>query len=296
MMQLLAEHPLAGSLIMSAAMAMACSILSVLVVLRRWAFVGEGIAHAGFGGAGTAWMLSLAFPTVGLFSHHAGIFAVAVLFCLVVGLAIGYVTRHELIRSDSAIGIFLVASLAWGFIANGIYMQMRNGVSPPDWPEYMRGGLGELPPQYVIAAVLLCVAVLVIMFAMGREIIYYSFDPVLAQVSGVRVGAIHHLLILLVTLTILIGMRMMGSLLVAALLVLPGATALLLSRNLKKVLALSFGIALIGSLAGPLLNAHWRFLPAGPAIVIVLVIEFVLVYFVGRPLLSYAWRSNGLSR
>ena len=73
------------ALLTAGAMGTACAVLSVIIVLRRWAFIGEGIAHAGFGGIGTGWLLSLAFP---LFAHTSAVYAVAVLFCLVVSLCI----------------------------------------------------------------------------------------------------------------------------------------------------------------------------------------------------------------
>src|SRR4029450_11740027 len=105
------------ALVTACALAAACAVLSVLVVLRRWAFIGEGIAHAGFGGAGTAWALSLLFPAAAWLHHSAAIQAIAVLFFLAVALAIGFVPRHGDVDVNTAIGIFLVASLAWGFVA-----------------------------------------------------------------------------------------------------------------------------------------------------------------------------------
>jgi ABC-type Mn2+/Zn2+ transport system permease subunit len=121
-----------------------------------------------------------------------------------------------------------------------------------------------------------------------KEILYYAFDPQMAQVSGVRVGMIHYLLMLLLAMTIVVGMRIAGNVLVTALLVLPGATALLLSRRLKVVMGISIGVGLIGSVGGLVVNhALWPFLPSGPAIVLVLFVEFVV---------AYASRSKGLSR
>src|SRR3954468_10901208 len=93
------------------AIACACALLSVAVVLRRWAFIGEGIGHAGFGGAGTAWLLALLFPAL---DQSWFVFAVVVAFCLATSLAIGRLSRSSRVSADAAIGIFLVASLAWG--------------------------------------------------------------------------------------------------------------------------------------------------------------------------------------
>jgi ABC-type Mn2+/Zn2+ transport system permease subunit len=266
------------AILTAAAMGVACAVLSVFVVLRRWAFIGEGIAHAGFGGAGTAWLLALLFPSATFLVHPAGVFAVAVVFCLLTALAIGWVSRQERVRVDTAIGIFLVTSLAWGFIASRIYTTVHTGHTPPDWDAYLWGHLRLMPPAFTVAVVIVCAAVLSVVTMLKKEIVYYCFDPALAEVSGVRVGFVHYLLIVLVTLTIVLGMRMMGSVLVTALLVLPGATGLLVSRQMKVVMAVAVGVGLVGTIAGPLINERWRFIPEGPAIVMVMVLLFSIAY------------------
>jgi len=89
---------------------------------------------------------------------------------------------------------------------------------------------------------------------------------------------VHYLLMLLLALVIVIGVRVAGSVLVTALLVLPGATALLVSQRLKSVMSISVLTGLIGAIGGLLINAQWRFLPVGPSIVLILVIEFAIAY------------------
>ncbi|MGA2496331.1 MAG: metal ABC transporter permease, partial [Tepidisphaeraceae bacterium] len=125
------------SLVALLAMSIACALLSVIVVLRGWAFIGEGIAHAGFGGAGTAWILSLLLPSVALFHAEAGIYLTSIVFCLIIAIGIGTFTRRGLVHADAVIGIFLVLSLAWGALAQAIYMQRTSGRSPPDFFTYL---------------------------------------------------------------------------------------------------------------------------------------------------------------
>ena len=268
------------ALLTAGAMGTACAVLSVIVVLRRWAFIGEGIAHAGFGGIGTGWLLSLAFP---LFAHPGAVYAVAVLFCLGMSLCIGYVTREhgsaEAFGDDSAIGIFLVASLAWGFVALAIYNRHRPPADAEMWEKYLLGTISYVSTDTMLASVALSAAVVFAVASLFKEILYYAFDPLMAQVSGVRVAVLHYVLMLLMAMTIVVGMRIAGSLLVTALLVLPGATALMLSRRLQWVMTISVLIGLSGSLGGLALNhSVWPFLPSGPAIVLVLFAEFVIAY------------------
>jgi manganese/iron transport system permease protein len=273
-------NPLLISLITAAAIGLACAMLSVFVVLRRWAFIGEGIAHASFGGAGTAWILSLILPGVALFHHEVGIYSIAAVFCLTVALAIGALTRRDHVYSDTAIGIFLVASVAWGFVGFGAYVQLRNTM-PPSFGDYLLGQ-PSLRSAEMLGAVLMCGTVLTVIGMMRKEILWFCFDAQMAEVSGVRVGIIHYLMILLVTSTILLGMRLMGSLLVAALLVLPGAIGLQISRKMSVVIGAAVATGLIGALAGPLINHQWNFIKEGPAIVLVLVLEFAGAYVWGK--------------
>src|SRR6266511_6132140 len=94
------------------ALGVACAVLSVFVVARRWAFIGEGISHSGFGGAGLAWLIMLALPATA--ERGWVLYLAVVIFCLGTALAIGYLSRGNRVTGDAAIGIFLVASLAFG--------------------------------------------------------------------------------------------------------------------------------------------------------------------------------------
>jgi ABC-type Mn2+/Zn2+ transport system permease subunit len=266
-----------NALITATAMAVACALLSVLVVLRRWAFIGEGVSHAGFGGVGTAWLLSLAIPALG---SESAAYSVAVVFCVAMALAIGWVSRRDLLHADAAIGIVLVASLAWGVVALSLYNHAKPGGAPAStgWEFYLLGEIGAVSRQSMISGVCISAAVVVIMLALGKEILSYGMDPDLAEVSGVRTAFIHYLLMTMVALVIVVGMRLVGYLLVTALLVLPGATALVLTQRLGRVIAVAVIVSLIGTIGGLAMRARWSFLNTGPAMVLLLFGEFVLAY------------------
>ena len=263
-----------ASHITAASLGIACAVLSVFVVTRRWAFMGEGIAHSGFGGAGTAWLLAILFPAL---AQPWVPYIAVVLFCVGTALAIGWLSRNERVNSDTAIGIFLVASLAWGFLGQQAYVA-HYGMMPAEFENLLFGQMQTLSWRYVWATVWLCLAVVVVVGLLWKEIVYYSLDPAMAEVSGVRAGFIHYLLMLLLATTIILAVRVAGSVLATALLVLPGATALLLARRLGAVMAVSVLIGLAGSLAGPILHSHWRPVPQGPGIVLTLFVLFILAY------------------
>src|SRR5437764_8307051 len=96
-----ASSAMLSSVLTGCSMAVACAVLSVFVVSRRWALIGEGISHSGLGGAGTVWLLMLAFPA---FEHHPWlVYLGVVLFCLCTAVLIGYFTRSGKINSDAVI-------------------------------------------------------------------------------------------------------------------------------------------------------------------------------------------------
>jgi len=252
-------------------------VLSIFVVLRRWAFIGEGIGHSGLGGAGTAWVLALLFPAL----DSPGVtYAFVVLFCLLTALGIGAVARSRRVNADAAIGIFLVASLAWGFLAQQVYFQARH-TNPYDFNTYLFGQVRGFGTEFALASVALSAAVLLVVGVLWPQIVAYCFDPLTAQTSGARAALVHYLLMLLLGLVIVIGVRVAGSVLVTALLVLPGTTALALARRMRGVVACAVAVALVGAVGGLLVNAKWSFLPVGPSIVLILFAQFLIAQAIG---------------
>src|SRR5215218_5465713 len=153
--------PGAASLLATTSLAVACACLSVFVVARRWAFIGEGISHSGFGGAGVAWLIMLAAPAM---TDQPWLpYATAAVFCVATALAIGWLSRGERISSDTAIGIFLVASLAFGFLAEQIFRQVR-GVEPYGFTDYLFGRMQGVTGTYALAALFVSGAVVVTLY------------------------------------------------------------------------------------------------------------------------------------
>ena len=267
------------ALLASIALSIACAGLSVFVVSRHWAFIGEGISHSAFGGAGTAWMLALLFPRL---QNGAFIELCVVLFCVLTGAAIGFLSDQKRTSSDAAIGIFMVASLAWGFLAADIFRAVRHGTEPMGFSDFLFGQMSWMSSNYAVTVIALSAAVIIVLIAFGKEILYVSFDPEMARVSGIQAGLIHYILMLLVTLTIVLGIRIAGSVLITALLVLPAATALLLSQQLRSVFVIAIITAMLGTTVGVILHLGYRMVPAGPAIVLSMFAEFLVCFAASR--------------
>jgi ABC-type Mn2+/Zn2+ transport system permease subunit len=272
-------------LIATSAMAVACAVLSVFVVARRWAFIGEGISHSGFGGAGAAWLIMLIFPALAAMQWMP--YVAIVVFCIATALAIGYMSRSNRVAGDAAIGIFLVASLAFGFLAQRIFLHVR-GTNPSEFEQLLFGVVNVIDPPRAIATVLVSAAVIVTIAGLGKEMLSYCFDPQMAQASGVRVGLIHYLLMILIAVTVIVGMPIIGSPLVTALLVLPAVTATQLTQRLRQVFVIAIATAMIAVVAGVIVHARWTFIPIGPAVVLALFLLFIGSYIAGhaRPVVA----------
>lgn len=291
---LLIHYPLfRHALLAAVAVGSVCSILSVIVVLKRMAFIGEGIAHSGFGGVGTAVFLGLAVTG----SHSWAYDLIVMAFCIATALLIGALTRHRHVEPDSAIGILLVAAMAWGVLM----VNLRRNLQAHDW--YIRWfGQPHAPPSIesllfgsilnvsradALIALVAAGLILLVFFALFKEIVFYTFDETVSRVYGVPARLIHYLLLVLLALAIVITVRLAGIILVSALIIIPGSTALLLSRRLHRVLLLAWIVGVAGSAGGLILSLELGNVSTGPCIVLVLCACFAL---------ALLWQRRGLRR
>jgi len=253
----------------------ACAVLSGFVVARRWAFVGEGIGHSGFGGAGTAWLLACAFP---LLDDPNIPYIFVVVFALAAAAGIAYLSRpgsrFGALSGDAAVGVFLVGSVAWGFVGQRVYVYVRQ-VEPAGFTSLFFGEPAVVSPQYAFSSVMVAAAVVIAVFSLRKEMLAYCIDPMLAHTSGVRSAFIHYLLVGLIALVIVIGVNVVGTLLVTALLILPGVTAGKITTTLRAHTAVCVAVAIIGALGGSLIHLKLPFFPTGPAVVLIMIALFL---------------------
>jgi manganese transport system permease protein len=260
---------LLNALLSSTAVATACAMLSVFVVARRWAFLGEGVGHSGFGGAGIAWMLACLFPALAGDQFMWVPYAGSILMPIIAAIGMGMLSRRGQLSGDVSTGIFLVACVAIGFVGQRAYESTYNR-QPVGFDSIFWGEPTTLSNQYVIAAVLMSAAVIMVVVLLKKELLAYSLDPTLAETSGVRVGFIHYLLVLMIAIVVIIGVRLLGILLISAMLILPGATASLLTQRYARVQLLAILTALLGAWGGLAIGLTAPIIPMGPAIVLVM--------------------------
>ena len=235
------------------------SMLSGFVVLKRLAFAGSGIAHAAFGGVALALLLGL--PPL----------PVAVLFSLGLALLVENLSQRGGLPEDSAIGIFFAASMAVGVLL----LSFRRAYNI-DLFSLLFGNLLALSAAdlWLLAGLAAVVAVLV--WRYSGDMIAVAFDEDLAAAGGLPVQGLNRLLLILLTLAIILSMKAVGVVLVSALLVLPGATALEMAYSLRSFLLLSLLFGTLATVAG-LSVSYALNLASGAAIVIAGTLLFLAV-------------------
>ena len=236
----------------------ACAFLSVFVVLRRMAFISQGVSHAAFGGVAMSVFLGL--PPV----SGAVVFAVATAF------AVGSVSRRRRVAEDSTIGMFLAVTMAVGVI----FLGLKQG-STGNLFGYLFGSILSILPSDLPAILLVTGTVFLLLLAFVKELYFYVFDEDMARAAGIPVDFLYFGLLTLLALTIVASIKMVGVILVTALLVIPGATARLLTSNIVALIALSVTVGVVSVLAG-LTGAYVLDLSPGASIVLVLFVLFLV--------------------
>lgn len=240
--------------------ALACSVISFFVVVRRLAFMGMGISHAAFGGV-----------AIGLAAGVDPVLAAGG-FCTLVALGIGWLSRRGRMHEDTTIGILFTVSMALGVVVVGLAHQYNL-----DLMSYLFGSILALSWNDVIAAGVLAALALVFVVFFFKELLFIAFDEETATASGLPVRLTYYGLMVTMALTIVVSIKLVGIILVSALLVIPGATGLQLSRNYRGVLVGSV-LSGLASMALGLYLSYRADIPSGATIVMVMFVFFLAAF------------------
>jgi zinc transport system permease protein len=253
-----------------------CSLISVYVVLRRMALISEGVSHAAFGGISVALLIGYWIPSL---DGPVGWELVAGLFCFATALLIGYVTRKKRVSEDSAIGIFLVTSVALGQVVLRA-RKLLGGAPPPNVESLLFGDFLNVNGTDVTIVAIVLLAISVTIFMLFHQFLYTTLDEEMARINGVNTRLINLLLLLMISVVIVVCVRMVGSLIITALMIIPGATANMISRRFGGVLLGSLLIGILGSSSATALALVSPFdqFATGPLIVLTLFLIFAVVW------------------
>jgi manganese/iron transport system permease protein/iron/zinc/copper transport system permease protein len=239
-----------------------CGLLGVFVVLRGMSYIGHGLSHAVFGGAAASAVIGINF------------FIGAGIWGIISGVLIARVARRRVLGADAAIGVVTTASFALGLALMNRYGQASKSIEA-----VLFGSVLGVKVSDIIAVSLVAVFALAVIVVWYRKLLFSTFDPDVAQVSGVNVSVVEVVLLSLLSLTILVTMRVIGTLLISALLVIPAAAARMTTNSFSKLLWISPLIGAVTCFFGMNLSYHLD-TSASATIILLDALVFIVVYTV----------------
>ncbi len=240
-----------NALLASVLISIACGVVGTLVVVNRMVFISGGIAHASYGGIGLAVYLGIP-PLAG-----------ASVFALFVSVLIGILTFRNRHRVDTVIGALWAAGMSFGIIL----LDISSGYHA-DLMSYLFGSILTIPRSDLWGMLFLDISVLLFTAVFYRQILALSFDPEFATVRGVKVALLQFLMLGLTALTVVLTMRLVGLILVIALLTIPVSVCEELANSLGKVMAYSFLGSMFTIISGLLVSYIYN-LTSGASIILV---------------------------
>ena len=239
-----------------------CGLLGVFVVLRGMSYIGHGLSHAVFGGAAASAVIGINF------------FIGAGIWGIISGVLIARVVRRRVLGADAAIGVVTTASFALGLALMNRYGQASKSIEA-----VLFGSVLGVKVSDIIAVSLVAVFALAVIVVWYRKMLFSTFDPDVAQVSGVNVSVVEVVLLSLLSLTILVTMRVIGTLLISALLVIPAAAARMTTNSFSRLLWISPLIGAVTCFFGMNLSYHLD-TSASATIILLDALVFIVVYAV----------------
>lgn len=250
---------IAGSFI-----AFICSLLGLFLVLKRFALIGDGIAHVGF-----------AAVALGLFLHQSPL-VFLVLLVAVASLLILELAERGKVFSDTSIGIVSSSSVAVGVML----ASLAKGFNA-DLFSYLFGNILAVSASEVRMAVTLSLIVLILVAIAYHDLFAIAFDDELAKASGVRTRLINRLLVVMTAITVVLGIRLVGTMLVSSLIILPASTALQLVKGFRAAIFYAAFVA-VGSVWAGIFLSYILDLPTGATIVLLNLAAFLSALFLSR--------------
>lgn len=247
---------LVGSLV-----ALCSALLGVSLVLKRYSMIGDGLSHVGFG--------ALAVAT----AVNAAPLSVAIPIVVLAAILLLRIRSNTRIKGDAATAMISTGALAVGVMV----ISMTTGMNT-DVYNYMFGSILAMSAQDVKLSLILCAVVLILYVFFYQKIFAVTFDETFALATGVRANLYNTMIAVLTAVTIVLGMRMMGALLVSSLIIFPALTSMRLCKTFKSVI-ISAGVLSVICLVIGLILSYFCAAPAGASVVLVNLTAF-LVYSV----------------
>ena len=239
------------ALIAGIAVGLICSFMGTFLVLRRYSLFGDGIANVAFGGI-----------SVGLF---LGVFPLWTAFIVSIfgGLGLQKLRQSTKISGDSAVAVVLVSGLAVGVI-----LVSSSGGFSVDLFSFLFGSILLISQEDTIMILALSAGIIATLTIMQKQFLHLTFNEEQAKLAGMRTTLLNYAFVVLASITVVTSMRLVGILLISALIVIPNITAMQFGKGFKKTVFISMSISVISVVSGILLSYSLNVAPSGTIVVI----------------------------
>lgn len=233
-------------------------IISVFIVLRRVSFLGSGISHAAFGGVSIGFLIGI------------NPLFIALVYSIIVAFGIEQISSKGRLAEDTAIGIFFSSSMALGVVLIGLSPSYN-----VDLFGYLFGSILAITDKDALIATFTTLILMVVISLIIKELYFITFNEELAFVSGIKVRPIKSIFLLNMAVAIVVGIKLVGIILISALLVIPGATAQILTKQFYKMIIASCLISMFSTIAGIIVSYKFNLAPGGTIVILLATIFFV---------------------
>ena len=259
-LQMLSYPFLTRAIVVDTLVSLCASLLGVSLVLKRYSMIGDGLSHVGFG--------ALAIAT----AANAAPLAVAIPIVVAAAFLLLRLSENSKIKGDAAIALISTGALAIGVMA----ISLSNGTNI-DVYNYMFGSILAMSRGDVRLSVVLAAAVLTLYVIFYHKIFAITFDENFARATGVKAGWYNMLIALLTAITIVLGMRLMGTLLISSLVIFPALTSMRILKSFRSVVICSAVLSVLCFLIGIFFSYIWS-TPTGASIVCVNIAAFFVFW------------------
>lgn len=251
MAELLSYEFMRNALMAGVLVSLASGIIGTLVVLKRMVFISGGVAHTAYGGVGLAFYLGVN-PILG-----------AVAFSLGASFLMGYVQRKTRQRQDTLIGVMWAIGMAIGIV----FADMTPGYKA-DLMSYLFGSILAVTNLDLLLMLVVDLLVLVFVILFYKELQATAFDETFARVRNLPVDTLYVILIAMIGLAVVMLMRVVGLIMIIALLTVPAAIGAMYLKNMKHIMWLASGLSLVFTIGGLLISYTFN-LSSGATIILV---------------------------
>ena len=260
------------ALVVGVLIALCSALLGVILVLKRFSFIGDGLSHVAFGAIAIASVIKLT-------DNLVFVFPITILAAIIL-LKTG---QNKKIHGDAAIAMISVGALAIGYFLLTVRPSSTNIAGDVCTTLFGSQGMITLRQSDVILCIVMSLLVIAMFVLFYRKIFAVTFDENFARSTGLSVAAYNTMIAAVTAVVIVLAMNLVGSLLVSALIIFPALSAMRVFRSFRAVILCSAALAVIGSVAGILLSILWS-TPPGATIVVLDIGLFFGFCVVGRML------------